>query len=638
MGATIVGALGEGEVVMTVRPEQGVDSSPETWRERVLLALGEAPQELSELWLLQEVAARTAHRFTPSDRTYEAGRPRWHVAVREALAGLVAEGLVARGGAPRLTAKGRGRVRRLEPEPLTGEPDTGRRPDAPDAGVSGPPPGGRAPLLTPGVISAPLRDPDAREHMHFPTGDDQRMPVMVELNLRFAGGPRAAFAALSSLWARCAGEPPPSPLAEEYATGMLSMNEMKRLVSADAAPHDWRQRCAYRLWPDFPVQEHVDASSVTVKVDAAQRAFNALGDRIVWAVVDSGVDAAHPQFLGFETLSHPSVSDLHRIFQADGTSAAEGALQDETGHGTHVAGIIAGGLAPWLDDPQVAGRTVLATENRYNAENPTEALRVPREGVDGHRLAGMAPRARLVSLKVLQRGGTLQDRVSRVIAALAYVREVNGQGRAGMRIHGVNLSVGYEFDPEWFGCGQSPLCQEVDKLVRSGVVVVVAAGNSGYGTLGVEAAAPTKFGLAVTINDPGNAERAITVASTHRDMPHTYGVSYFSSKGPTGDGRRKPDLVAPGEQITSCAAGEKLASVTASPSKKQAVYVQDSGTSMAAPHVSGAIAAFLSVRREFIGRPETVTQIVVESATSLGREADFQGSGLLDLMRALQSV
>jgi hypothetical protein len=45
---------------------------------------------------------------------------------------------------------------------------------------------------------------------------------------------------------------------------------------------------------------------------------------------------------------------------------------------------------------------------------------------------------------------------------------------------------------------------------------------------------------------PGNAELAITVGSTHRDMPHVYGVSYFSSKGPTGDGRMKPDLVAPG--------------------------------------------------------------------------------------------
>ena len=68
------------------------------------------------------------------------------------------------------------------------------------------------------------------------------------------------------------------------------------------------------------------------------------------------------------------------------------------------------------------------------------------------------------------------------------------------------------------------------------------------------------------------------------------------------------------------------------------MYVEDSGTSMAAPHVSGAIAALLSVRREFIGRPDEVKQIVVDAATSLGRGPDFEGGGLLDLMRALQSV
>ena len=50
-----------------------------------------------------------------------------------------------------------------------------------------------------------------------------------------------------------------------------------------------------------------------------------------------------------------------------------------------------------------------------------------------------------------------------MIEALAYVRQVNGEGTDGMRIHGVNLSVGYAFDPEWFACGRSPLCKEVDK-------------------------------------------------------------------------------------------------------------------------------------------------------------------------------
>ena len=136
-------------------------------------------------------------------------------------------------------------------------------------------------------------------------------------------------------------------------------------------------------------------------------------------------------------------------------------------------------------------------------------------------------------------------------------------------------------------------------------------------------------------NDPGNAELAITVGSTHREMPHVYGVSYFSSKGPTGDGRMKPDVVAPGEKIISAAAGKLLMDRAEG---KQCEYVEDSGTSMAAPHVSGVIAAFLSVRREFIGEPERVKQIFLGAATDLKRERSFQGAGLIDLMRAIQSV
>jgi subtilisin family serine protease len=141
-------------------------------------------------------------------------------------------------------------------------------------------------------------------------------------------------------------------------------------------------------------------------------------------------------------------------------------------------------------------------------------------------------------------------------------------------------------------------------------------------------------GLDLTVDDPGNAELAITVGSTHRDMPHLYGVSYFSSKGPTGDGRMKPDLLAPGEKILSCEA----AGPPARRGKREARYVEKSGTSMAAPHVSGVIAAFLSIRKEFVQRPEEVKRIFLSSATDLGRARDFQGHGLVDLMRAIQSV
>jgi subtilisin family serine protease len=162
----------------------------------------------------------------------------------------------------------------------------------------------------------------------------------------------------------------------------------------------------------------------------------------------------------------------------------------------------------------------------------------------------------------------------------------------------------------------------------------VAAGNTGYGTLKSNIGA-TSAGMALTINDPGNADLAITVGSTHRDSPHVYGVSYFSSKGPTGDGRLKPDLVAPGEKIISCAAGSlKEEGAKGRPCD----YVETSGTSMAAPHVSGVIAGFLSVRTEFIGQAEKVKTIFLNSATDLRRDRYFQGAGLVDLMRAIQSV
>ena len=167
--------------------------------------------------------------------------------------------------------------------------------------------------------------------------------------------------------------------------------------------------------------------------------------------------------------------------------------------------------------------------------------------------------------------------------------------------------------------------------MKCGVVVVVAAGNGGGGIVTVEGGRSAKAGHLSTIEDPANAELAITVGSTHRERPHTFGVSYFSAKGPTMDGRMKPDLVAPGELIVSC---DALSGGAAD----QAHFCEKSGTSMAAPHVSGAVAAFLSVRREFRGQPERVKAFFVDNATNLGRRPEFQGAGLLDLMRTLQAV
>jgi serine protease AprX len=157
----------------------------------------------------------------------------------------------------------------------------------------------------------------------------------------------------------------------------------------------------------------------------------------------------------------------------------------------------------------------------------------------------------------------------------------------------------------------------------SGVVVVAAAGNLGYHSFETKDGSYEGY-TAFSITDPGNADGVITVGATHRSWPHTYGVSFFSSRGPTGDGRMKPDLVAPGERIRSCVPGDG--------------WKELDGTSMAAPHVSGAAAMLMARHAELVGQPREIKRILCDTATDLGRERSFQGHGMLDVLRAFQRV
>jgi subtilisin family serine protease len=549
------------------------------------------------------------------------------------------------------------------------------------------------------TIPPDLNRPEKRLQWGLPESAEERGPYIVELNLQHAGGIPGAANAFKVLFddamnndqsndTTAASVAQPMRIAKTYYRCELTVSEVQKLAALDErraaelaqqaqekSSHAGMYtatsyRVIYRIWPDFPVSPHTDRSVATIKADAALRAFDASGNGITWAVIDSGVEVNHPHF-GEGTnhiLLNESVADLHRCFAdlyeiRNGLRIARGpladpdldpdmdparraellqqhqqaALTDEFGHGTHVSGIIAG-RAPLDETIEVYA---MERQHRTNETGNGVTMEFNRRPVaDRSRLRGVAPECKLISLRVLDDQGN--GRTSNVIRALEYIREHINDDPKLFRVHGVNLSVGYEFDAEMFACGQSPLCTEVDRLVQAGVVVIAAAGNTGYGTRSADARA-TKGGLATTINDPGNAALAITVGATHRDAPHTYGVSYFSSKGPTGDGRLKPDLVAPGERITSCAAGKKLQDthqMKGCQSKKHKIsyYVDDSGTSMAAPHVSGAIASFLSIRREFIGKPLEVKEIFLNSATSLGRERYFEGHGLVDLMRAIQSV
>jgi serine protease AprX len=524
-------------------------------------------------------------------------------------------------------------------------PDAG--PDTPELPHSDPKKRGFVPAtLDRTVIAVPLLEEIRAER----AADKQRTPfkVVIDLNLEYRAGRsearKRALQLIDEAIAQTQGKSQDanaiginerkSELSTQYLFATLYGETISELVRLDNEPDQslppgtaskrTANRSIHRIWPDFPVRRLTTKSISTVKADAARAAFSALGEGIVWAIVDSGIAENHPHFAKHRNLALDPPFEHYDL-----TSSAGGPLSDALGHGTHVAGIIAGEMSSADEIERCRALT------RYRDENGEVTHDVIKPGP----ISGMAPCCKLLSLKVLDEKG--EGETSSLIAALEIIQRLNDYGRR-LRVQGVNMSVGYAFEPEWFACGRSPLCVEVDRLVRSGVVVVVAAGNTGYGWAQSAFQGEMPSGMNLTINDPGNAELAITVGSTHRESPHVYGVSYFSSKGPTGDGRLKPDLVAPGEKILSCAAGVKHNEVVerlgeALP-EAAALYAEDTGTSMAAPHVAGVIAAFLSIRREFIGRPEAVKDIFISAATDLKRDRSFQGYGLVDLMRAIQSV
>jgi hypothetical protein len=268
-------------------------------------------------------------------------------------------------------------------------------------------------------------------------------------------------------------------------------------------------------------------------------------------------------------------------------------------HGTHVAGIIG---AHWIDF----------------------ARKAEPQRTDPVKMDGVCPDIDLYDFRVL--GATLGDSEFAVIAALQFIRFLNDQSGYSM-IHGANLSLSIPHNVRNYACGRTPVCIEAEAVAANGVVIVSAAGNRGYQQYRLADNSLFESYAASSITDPGNAEGVITVGATHRHWPHAYGVSFFSSRGPTGDGRLKPDLLAPGEKITSCV-----------PGRDGMVSDQMDGTSMAAPHVSGAAALLMARHEELKGNSARVKRILCETATDLNRERSFQGHGLVDVLRAIQSI
>lgn len=439
----------------------------------------------------------------------------------------------------------------------------------------------------------------------------------------------------------------------------------------------------WRVTRNRPIHLAVNKSSLTVKADAARRLFDISCKKITWAVVDSGIDGGHPAFrdhsspdpkatrvtrtLDFtrirEILDYDFISsegrdgvgdqgDYQKLLEKvaanlsqrrtkDGETAESRAAEKirrlsqrmkrgqnidwedieplvlnkdpdppSNDHGTHVAGILG---ADWIDDDRL--------DAINKADDERDDGKLSDKSHLNRRMQGVCPDINLIDVRVFRSDGQTDE--FELLAAIQFLRWMNA--RAGyMEVHGANLSLSLIHEVRRFACGRTPVCEECNENAALGMVMVAAAGNKGFEADNVDHIRGSDGYRDTNITDPGNAEGVITVGSTHRKRPHDYGVSYFSSRGPTGDGRIKPDLVAPGEKIKG-------------PTPNEGAEFKD-GTSMAAPHVSGAAAMMMARNAELVGKPQRIKQILCDSTTDLGREEYFQGRGLLDILRALQSV
>ena len=330
----------------------------------------------------------------------------------------------------------------------------------------------------------------------------------------------------------------------------------------------------------------MERTAATVGASTVRETFGYDGAGIGVAIIDSGITSWH------DDLADPQGSTQRVVRFVDFVNGHEAAY-DDYGHGTHVAGIVAGN-----------GRD------------------------SGGARSGIAPGARLIVLKALDASGT--GRISNVIAALDYVVE----HKAELNIRVVNLSLRAGVHESY---DSDPLTLAAKRAVREGIVVTAAAGN-----LGRSAEGRMQYG---GVTAPGNAPWVLTVgAASHMGTSDRSDdtVATFSSRGPgAGGNTAKPDLVAPGVGIESLSVPESTLYTSRSQMLLSGTidtpyrpYLSLSGTSMSAPVVAGTVALMLQANPALT--PNQVKAILQYTAeVHPGYDALTQGAGFLNAKGAV---
>jgi serine protease AprX len=349
-----------------------------------------------------------------------------------------------------------------------------------------------------------------------------------------------------------------------------------------------------RIDLDRPAEGHLSHVANVTGARAVQHTFGYTGAGVGVAVIDSGVANWHDDLTYQGSNANVRVVGNQRVTKFVDFVNGRTLSYDDNGHGTHVSGIIAG--------------------NGYDSRGTK---------------AGIAPSAHLVSLKVLDAQG--RGVISDVIAAIEYAIT----NRAAYNIRVINLSVGAAVTTSY---NTDPLTLAAKRAVDAGIVVVTASGN-----LGRSATGKSQYGA---ITAPGNAPWVLTVgASDHQGTLNRKDdvVAPYSSKGPTAiDYAAKPDIVAPGTGIISLSApNSTLYTLKAGNLVKGSLsllakpYLSLSGTSMAAPVVSGTVALMLEANPTLT--PNLVKGILQYTA-QLQPGVDYmtQGGGFLNSYGAVE--